>query len=62
MKLADFGLAVKFSDKREQDHTGGSHSTYRHSRMVGTPDTLAPEVMGINAALDADGDYGASNP
>lgn len=63
VKLADFGLAVKFSDKREQqlaETPSGSRSTYRHSRMVGTPDTLAPEVMGINAALDADGDYGAS--
>ena len=28
--------------------------------MVGTPDTLAPELMGISAALDAEGDYGAS--
>ena len=42
---------MKFSDKREQQHTeapdGATYSTRRHSRMVGTPDTLAPEVMGI---------------
>ena len=32
----------------------------RHTRLVGTPEALAPEVMGVDAALDDKHDYGAS--
>ena len=64
VKLADFGLAKKFDEKRQERTTratdGGQRRTMRHSRMVGTPDALAPEVMSIDIALGADRDYGAS--
>jgi len=53
IKLADFGLAKKMTDKRPAQ-------SMRHSRMVGTPETLAPEVMGVAKALGPGGDYGAS--
>ena len=53
IKLADFGLAKKMTDKMPAQ-------SMRHSRMVGTPETLAPEVMGVAKALGPGGDYGAS--
>jgi serine/threonine protein kinase len=62
IKLTDFGLAKKMDVKRQERTTmapnGSTRRTMRHSRMIGTPDALAPEVMGIEAALDEKRDYG----
>ena len=57
IKLADFGLAKKVADKRQEIELraadGQVRKTRRHSRMVGTFDTLAPEVLGnVTAAAD----------
>ena len=64
VKLTDFGLAKKVVDKRVGRTTrapdGHDRFTRRHSKFVGTPDTLAPEVMGVAKALGPGGDYGAS--
>ena len=58
VKLADFGLA-KVADKRQEFElraaNGQVRKTRRHSRMVGTFDTLAPEVLSVSST----GDYGA---
>lgn len=64
IKLADFGLAKRFADKRQERETratgGGYRKTLRHSRFIGTPSSLAPEVMDIDDALGPNRDYGAS--
>ena len=58
IKLADFGLAKKVADKRQEIELraadGQVRKTRRHSRMVGTFDTLAPEVLGNATAAAAD--------
>ena len=61
IKLADFGLAKKVADKRQEIELraadGKVRKTRRHSRMIGTFDTMAPEVLG-NASWAATTDYG----
>ena len=55
LKLADFGLAKKFSPSK-QEKRAEKKITPRHSR-VGTPDAVAPEIMGVG---NAQKDYGLS--
>ena len=61
LKLADFGLVKKFQNNKSRPTSASRQAqqprrmTPRHSR-VGTPDAVAPEVMGVGVS----GDYGYS--